>query len=143
MLQALHYPKNRLYLHLMVFVLLVSWVSMLVSATCSMPNSWRMPSADVMSAGCADPDSHTPKHQGHTVKPVQDCSLKPCPDSQPNPLSGFKIDQPDMPPMIILCLSWLIGHWLNDRMSRRVHCPTVPPDGRRVPLIFRYCTLLN
>jgi hypothetical protein len=129
-------------LRLLVFALLVSWISMLVSATCSMPNSWRMPSADAMSAGCPNPDSHAAKHQGHAVKPVQDCSLKPCPDSQPNPLFGFKIDQPDMP-LIILCMAWLIVHVRNDRMSRRVRWPAMPPDGRRVPLIFRFCTLLN
>ncbi|MCX7108823.1 MAG: hypothetical protein NTX45_01595 [Proteobacteria bacterium] len=141
-LTALHYQRNRPYLHLLIFVLLASWVSMLVSATCSMPGSWRVSSTDVTPAGCQGSDSHAAKHQGHTVKLVQDCSLKPCPDSQPNPLFGFKIDQPDVP-VIVLCLAWLIGHLLNDSMGRRVPCPTAPPDGRRVPLIFRFCTLLN
>ena len=142
MLIALRYRRNRPYLHLLVFVLLVSWVSMLVSATCFMPSAWRVSSADVMPDGCSDLDSHAAKHQDHGVKPVQDCSFKPCPDSQLNPLFGFKIDQPDVP-LIILCLAWLIGQLFPDRVSRRVPCPTVPPDGRRVPLIFRFCTLLN
>jgi hypothetical protein len=106
-----------------------------------MPNSWRVALAETMPEGCPSPDSHAPQHLGHT-QPVQDCSLKPCPDSPPNVGLGFKIDKPEMP-LFVLCLVWLIVNWLHDQTNQRIPRQTEPPDGRRVPLIYRFCTLLN
>jgi hypothetical protein len=139
---TLLYPRNRPYLHALVAVLLVSWLSLLVSATCSMPSSWRISSADAMPAGCSEPDNHSLKHQGHTTMPAQDCSFKPCLDSQPNPAFGFKIDKPDMP-VFVLCLIGLIGFLLHYFPIQRISRAAAPPIGRRILLIYRFCTLLN
>jgi hypothetical protein len=141
-LKTLRYPRNRPYLRALIFVLLVSWISMLVSATCSMPSAWRIASAGLIPAGCSAPENRIPKHQGHATQPIQDCSLTPCPDSPPNPVFGFKTDKPEMP-LFVLCLVWLTGRLLHDPISRRIPRSAAPPDGRRVPLIYRFCALLN
>jgi hypothetical protein len=46
-------------------------------------------------------------------------------------------------PLFVLCLVWLIVNWLHDQTKQRIPRQTAPPDGRRVPLIYRFCTLLN
>jgi hypothetical protein len=140
-LNALRLPRNRPYLHTLVFVLLVSWVSALVSSTCAMPAPWRVAS-EVMPAGCAEPANHAQAHQGHTSAPAQDCSFKPCLDSQPNLGLGFKIAKLEIP-VFLLCLIWMIGHISLSVTTRRNPRITSPPDGRRIPLIYRFCTLLN
>ena len=142
MLNTLRYPRNRPYLRALVFVLLVSWLSLLVSATCSMPSSWRVSSADAMLAGCSESGNHPHEHKGHTTMPAQDCFFKPCLDSQPNSAFSFKIDKPQMP-IFVLCLIGLIGHLLYYVLIQRIPRATAPPIGRRILLIYRYCTLLN
>jgi hypothetical protein len=46
-------------------------------------------------------------------------------------------------PLFVLCLVWLIGRLFQDQTKQRIPRQTAPPDGRRVPLIYRFCTLLN
>jgi hypothetical protein len=135
-------PRNRPYLHILVFVLLVSWLSLLISATCSMPNSWGVSSSKAMPAGCPEPGNPSPDHKGHASNPVQDCSFKPCLDSQPNSAFSFKIDKPQMP-VFVLCLIGLIGYLLYYAPIQRISHAKAPPIGRRILLIYRYCTLLN
>jgi hypothetical protein len=141
-LNTLRSPRNRPYLHALVFVLLVSWLSLMVSATCTMPSPWRVSSSDAMPAGCSEPGNPSPKHQGHTTMPTQDCSFKPCLDSQPNSAFSFKIDQLQMP-IFVLCLIGLIGYLLYHVPIQRIAHAQAPPIGRRILLIYRYCTLLN
>lgn len=142
MLNTLLYPRNRPYLRALVFVLLVSWLSLLVSATCSMPSPWRISSSDAMPAGCSEPGNHSPEHHGHTSMPDQNCSFKPCLDSQPNSAFGFKIDKPELP-VFVLCLIGLIGFLLHYFPIQRISRAAAPPIGRRILLIYRFCTLLN
>lgn len=142
MLISLRSPRNRPYLHVLVFVLLVSWLSLLVSATCTMPSQWRVSSSDAMPAGCPEPGAPSPEHKGHTTLPTQDCSFKPCLDSQPNSAFSLKIDKPQMP-VFVLCLIGLIGYLLYYVPIQRISHAKAPPIGRRILLIYRYCTLLN
>jgi hypothetical protein len=140
-LTALRAQRNRPYLRLLALVLLVSWLSLLVFATCSMPAQWRTTS-DAMPTGCSEPESHAQGHQEHGPKPQQDCSFKPCLESQVNPGFGYKLDKPQMP-AFVLCLSWLVGCLFRHVQKRRIPCPTAPLPGRRIPLIYRFCILLN
>jgi len=140
-LATLRVRRNRPYLQLVAFVLLMSWFSLLVSATCSMPSQWRA-SSDVMPAGCSEPEKHLQEHKDHVPKPSQDCSFKPCFESQPNPFFAFKLDKPEMP-VFILCLIGLIGSLFARFPMGGIPRSTAPPAGRRIPLIYRFCILLN
>lgn len=142
MLIALRLPKNRPYLHVLVFVLLVSWVSALVTSTCAMPAPWRLHATDAMPAGCSEPANHTHDHKAHRSIPAKDCSFQPCLDSQPNPVVGYKLTKPEMP-VFLLCLIWAIGNlFFSPRLSPN-RPATSPPAGRRISLIYRFCILLN
>jgi hypothetical protein len=137
--KALRSPRNRICLHILIFVLLANWIFMLVSATCAMPSAGRAVAAAIMPADCAMPDSHAAPHAGHAG---QNCSLQPCPDSPPNPALAFKAEKPQMP-LLILCLAWLAWHGYRDPAPRNASRSSPPPGGRRVPLIYRFCVLLN
>lgn len=138
MIAALRLKRNRHYLHTLVFVLLVSWISLTISATCTMP----MPSVATAMPdhmpGCSE--SGTPEH---TSKTMQDCTFKPCLDSQANPLTDFnRLAKPDFPVFIlvlILTFCCLFLSYLPTKVPRK----TDPPLGRRILLIYRFCTLLN
>jgi len=138
-LKALRAPRNRPYLHVLVYVLLVSVVSVLVFSTCAMPAPWRTASSDAMPAGCSE--SAEPAAV-HTRAPVQDCSFKPCLDSQPNLASHYKLDKPELP-ILLVGLVWLIGRLLPGARAPLIPRVTSPPKSRRIPLIYRFCTLLN
>jgi hypothetical protein len=126
--------------------MMVSWFSMLISNTCTMPMSAFDALADAMPAGCTEMDHSALPHSGrHTAMPHQDCSFKPCLDSHPNPAFEVKADKPQMP-IFILCLTGLIGylfHYLSILPIPRIPRTTAPPIGRRILLIYRFCTLLN
>ncbi len=142
MLNTLYFQRNRPYLHGLVFVLLVSWISMLVSATCAMPGSLHASSAVTMSTGCPEPEHLSLQPNGQASMPDQDCSFNPCLDPQPNPAFEFKIDKPQLP-LFALCLIGLVGYLLRYVPIQRISRATAPPIGRRILLIYRYCTLLN
>jgi hypothetical protein len=135
---ALHAKRNRPYLYTLVFVLLVSWVSLVISATCTMP----MPSAltempDHM-PGC--PDLGAPEH---TSKAMQDCTLKPCLDSQTDSFPDFnRLAKPDLP-VFILSLIWTFWCLFLSYPPTKIPHEADPPHGRRIPLIYWFCTLLN
>jgi len=142
-LSQLHSPKKRACLRFILCVLMVSWLSMLISNTCMMPASAFAKPADTMPAGCTEMDPSALHARKHAAMPDQDCSFKPCLDSHPNPVFEVKIDKPPMP-IFALCLIGLIGclfHWLFS--VPRIPRTTSPPIGRRVLLIYRFCTLLN
>jgi hypothetical protein len=139
-------PRNRSYLHSLMFVLMVSWLSMLLSNTCAMPGSTFHSSANtIMPEGCTEMASSASQHGGHTAMamPHQDCSFKPCLDSHPNPAFEVKIDKPQLP-VFVLCLIGLIGCLFHCLLSLPpIRRTKAPPIGRRVQLIYRFCTLLN
>lgn len=142
MLNPLGSPRNRSYLNALVFLILMSWISLLVSVTCSMPSSMFMSSSDAMPAGCSEMDNSSPKQKGHTTMPAQDCFFKPCLDSQTNSASNFKLDIPQMP-LFVLCLIGLIGYLLYHLPIQPISHAKASPIGRRILLIYRYCRLLN
>jgi hypothetical protein len=137
-------PKNRPYLISLILVLMVSWLSMLISNTCMMPASTFATPADAMPAGCAEMDVSGAMYVGgDTAMPHQDCSFKPCLDSHPNPVFEVKIDKPQTP-IFVLCLIGLIGYLFHCLLSLPpIRRTKAPPIGRRVLLIYRFCTLLN
>ncbi|MBL1262497.1 hypothetical protein [Candidatus Methylomicrobium oryzae] len=143
MLSRLRFPKNRACLRFIICILMVSWLSMLISNTCTMPASTFAAPADSMPAGCAEMAPSALQAGKHAAMPDQDCSFKPCLDSHPNPAFEAKIDKPPMP-IFALCLIGLLG-WLSHCLISvpRIPRTTSPPIGRRVLLIYRFCTLLN
>jgi len=142
---ALHSKRNRPYLHTLVFVLLVSWISLTVSTTCTMP----MPSVSTAMSehmqGCSESGAAGhPHHQDPASKSMQHCSFKPCLDSQTHSLSDFnRLAKPDLP-LIIPVLAWtflcLLLSYPAAKVARK---KALPPLGRRILLIYRFCTLLN
>jgi hypothetical protein len=125
-----------------VYVLLVSWISLTISATCAMPSA--LIAASNHSQGCSESNVPTHlQHQGHASKAMQDCSFKPCPDSKPDSITEFKrLAKPDMP-IFILSLIWTFWCLFQTYPPIKVPRKTEPPLGRRVLLIYRFCTLLN
>lgn len=143
MLIRLRSPKNRPYLVSLILVLMVSWLSMLISNTCMMPEPVFKSSVSTMPAGCGEMDSSAMHDGSHTAMPHQDCSFKPCLDSHPNPVFEVKIDKPQIP-IFVLCLIGLIGYLFQCLFSTPlIPRAKAPPIGRRVLLIYRFCTLLN
>ena len=95
-----------------------------------------------MSEACPQQAKLVHEHKEHAPPHVQDCAPASCLVSQSAPAFIFKADKPDMP-AIVLCLVWLA-------LSVFRHAPKLvglrmeaPPDGRRIPLIYRFCALLN
>ena len=138
MITALHSKRNRPYLHTLVFVLLVSWISLTISATCTMPMPSVLTAMPDHMPGCSE--SGAPKHMSKTM---QDCTFKPCLDSQANPLTDFnRLAKPDLP-VFILSLIWTFCCLFLTYPPTRVLRIADPPLGRRILLIYRFCTLLN
>lgn len=136
-MQSLRRPS---YQTTLVLIVLTSWLFMLVSSTCAMPMPRQIPVAKTMPVGCSDANHHTPDAQ--LSQPNQDCVLKACPDSQPNPAFNFKIDKPDVA-VLILCLTWLIGAILSPRRLHLIPHRHRPPFADPIPIRYRFCTLLN
>ena len=142
LLNAWRQPVNRPYLRVLASVLLLCWVSMLVSASCAMPGAWRGTASAADSTGCVPGSKHLPGHPAHPGTMARDCSLQACLDPPSTPFFPFKADQPEWP-VFVLCLSWLIVCLLRPRLSRPTPRMAAPPQGRRIPLIYRFCVLLN
>lgn len=140
MLNALHYHRNRPYLRAFLCVLLVSWFSLVFSAICIMPNAWSSHTENVMPAGCHESDMLT--SQDTTTS--YDCSLKPCFDSQNNQSLNFQLDKLDFPLFLFYfyCFFLVFCFSFYKPKLSQIHI-TAPPIGRRLLLIYRYCTLLN
>jgi len=123
---------------MLVFALLVSWISLAISATCTMPMPSALSAMPDHMPGC--PDSGTPEQ---TPKAMQDCTLKPCLDSQTHSFPDFnRLTKPDLL-VFILCLIWTFCCSFLSYPPIRVPHKTDPPLGRRVLLIYRFCKLLN
>jgi len=122
---------------------MVSWLSMLITNTCMMPEPVFKSSVITMPVGCGEMDSSAMHDGSHTAMPHQGCSFKPCLDSHPNPAFEVKIDKPQMP-IFVLCLIGLIGYLFQCLLyTPLIPRAKAPPIGRRLLLIYRFCTLLN
>jgi hypothetical protein len=139
---ALHSKRNRPYLHILVFVLLVSWISLTISATCTMPLV--LMTTSIHMPGCPESSATEQSHlKDHASKAMQDCSFKPCLDSQNNSFTDFnRLTKPDLP-VFILSLVWTFYCLFLTYPPIKVPRKTDPPLGRRILLIYRFCTLLN
>ena len=139
MITGLHSKRNRPYLHTLVFVLIASWLSLTISATCTMPSV--LMTASAHQQGCSGSGESGQPHYTH--KAMQACSLKACTDSQTDPFTDLiRLTKPDIPVFILtfICIFWCLF----------LTCPLIivprktdPPLGRRILLIYRFCTLLN
>jgi hypothetical protein len=135
---ALHSKRNRPYLHTIVFVLLVSWISLVISATCTMPMPSVLPAMTEHMPGCTD--SGVSKQ---TPEAMPDCTLKPCLDSPTESFPDFnRLAKPDLP---VFILGVILTFWclFLTYPPLRVPRETAPPLGRRVLLIYQFCRLLN
>lgn len=145
MLTALHSKRNRPYLHTLVFVLLVSWISLTISATCTMPMPSVLKAMSEHMQGCSESGAagHS-HHQDPASKAMQNCSFKPCLDSQTHSLTDFnRLAKPDLP-VFILGIIWTFFYlFLSYPPTKVPPRKAAPPLGRRVLLIYRFCTLLN
>lgn len=138
MITALHLKRNRPYLHTLVFVLLVSWISLTISATCTMPMASVLTAMPDHMQVCSD--SGVP---AHTPKAMQDCTFKPCLDSQADSLTDFnRLTKPDLPVFIPVLIWTFLCLFLSYPITKAPP-KADPPLGRRVLLIYRFCTLLN
>lgn len=146
MITALHAKRNRPYLHALVFVLLVSWISLTILATCTMPMPSVLKAMSEDMPGCSDTIMAVGKtnHQDHASKAMQNCTFKPCLDSQTHSLPDFnRLAKPDLP-VLVLGLIWTLFTLFLSCLPKRVPRKTdPPPTGRRILLIYQFCTLLN
>lgn len=126
----------------LVLIVLMSWLFMLVSSTCAMPMPKQMPAFNAMPAGCSDAAHHHENLVAQVKQQTQDCALKACPDSQPNPAFNFKADKSDIP-VFIFCLTWLIVYGFSSRRLQVITHRSSPPFANPIPIRHRFCTLLN
>lgn len=141
MLNALRLRRSRPYLHVLVFVQLLSLIWVLIFSTCAMPSIWRHASAEAQPQSCSETSSHSFGHGGHSQVPTKDCSYKPCFASQPNPAAAFSFEIPKIPGMI-LELIWITLGLLLCGPTQPPSCTNSPPDGQRIPLFHQFCSLL-
>ncbi len=145
MITALHFKRNRSYLHTLVFVLLVSWISLTISATCTMPMPSVVKAMSEHMPGCSESGmaGHSP-HQDPAPKAMQNCSFKPCLDSQTHSLPDFNhLTKLDLPVFILCLIGTFFCLFLSYPPTKAPLRKADPPLGRRILLIYRFCTLLN
>lgn len=132
--------RHQRYRTLVVLVMISSWLFMLVSATCAMPKPIQ---AEHSVAVSADDCDQSGDHAGHGTQPSSqaDCSFKPCPNGT-SPAFNFKLDKPEIP-LALLCLTWLCGWIFHYRPVQTRLKRFDIPVGKPVPLIYRFCILLN
>jgi hypothetical protein len=120
-----------------VFVLLVSWISLTISATCIMPMPLVLTAMPDHMQGCSE--SGAP---AHTPKAMQNCAFKPCLDSQTDSLTDFnRLTKPDLSVFIPVLFFTFFCLFLSYPPTK-VPPKADPPLGRRILLIYRFCTLL-
>lgn len=133
--------RNQSYRTMVVFAMLVSWLFVLVSWTCAKPMPMLPTVAESMPADC--PEFNQYHDQTKLASPSdQDCVFKSCPDSQPNPAFSIKTVKLEIP-VFILFMTCLIGYIFHYRSIRQISIRVKPPSGKPIPLIYRFCVLLN
>lgn len=129
--------RNRPYLNAVLAVGLVAWLTLLISATCTMPvMANAMP--ELMPA-CPEQLSHP---DAPSTQMSQACSFKACLESQPDPVFPASAPNGEMLlPALIFIL--FVDAWFGAGLPVRIPRDLDPPSGRRIPLIYRFCTLLD
>lgn len=139
MLSVLRSNRNRPYLNTIIWVVLVSWLSLAISTTCSTLMASAMKALPEHTAGC--PDTTVPGH-GDDGKFKQDYSFKLCLAPSGSSLDLDRLPKPDLPVLVLL----LIGIIFNLRfpsLPQPISKKTDHPPGRQILIIYRFCTLLN
>jgi len=140
---ALHAKRNRTYLRTVVFVLLVCLVSLGISATCTMPIPSVLTTMPEHMPGCPDIDATAEPGQADAANAMQDCAFKPCLDSQADSLTDFnRLAKADLPIFILGVIGTFLYLFPNYPPAK-VPFQAAPPSGRRIALIYWFCTLLN
>lgn len=143
MLKILRPHRNQHYRTGVVLAMLVSWLFVLVSGMCAKPMPMLPSVADVMPVDCPEFNQHQYQDQSkHFSAQSQDCTFKSCPDSQPNPAFSIKTVKLEIP-VFILFMTCLIGYVFHYRSVRQIFVRNKPPSGKPIPLIYRFCVLLN
>ncbi|NOT11806.1 MAG: hypothetical protein HOP23_08250 [Methylococcaceae bacterium] len=125
---------------MLIFALLVSWLTLTVSATCIMPTHMTL-SSDAM-PGCPETlVSGQSDHHGHDHSTMV-CSFKPCLSSQSDTFTDLNRLQLELP-VFILCLVGILWNLFLYHPLKQTPFSFNPPTGRRVLLIYRFCKLLN
>ena len=140
MLAWLRSRRNRSYRHAISAIVLISWLAFLISATCTMLPALAKAMPSLMPA-CSEQVDHS-GHEPPPSKPFLKCSFKPCLASYPHadfPVIPYKGD----PPVLALLLVLTLSHRLLAGAPSRIPRCADPPVGRLVPLIYRFCVLLN
>lgn len=110
---------------------------MLMTGACAMPK----PLSLAVIAAADQVTSHNP-HAAHSKTDADDCSLKPCPTGQPTPSLNLKLDHLEIP-LLCLGLAWLSSWLIAERRQPIRVKPPARAVGSPVPLIYRFCILLN
>lgn len=145
MIAALHAKRNRLYLHTIIFVLLVSLVSLAISATCTMPMPLALATMPDHMPGCSDTGmAGNANHQDDASEAMQDCTLEPCLDSQAGSVTDlYRLIKLDLPIFILVFICTFLCLFTSYPPTKVPRKKTEPPVGRRILLIYLFCTLLN
>jgi len=142
---ALRARRKPPYLRTVRCVLLVSWLSLAISATCTMPMFAALTVMSEHMPGCPQFGAFEhPHHQAPAAKTMPDCSFKPCLDSQNS--SHTQLNSPaklELPVFILSLIGAFFCLLLSYTPTKVPLSKTDPPLGRRVLLIYRFCTLLN
>lgn len=126
----------------MVMMMLTSWLFMLATLTCAMPNAVK-PVTEVIVANDDCPSvTHHLDHNAAAKQTAQDCVLKPCPESLQKPALNIKLSKLDIPVFILylLVLSTCVYRLGLVRVSPRWQNAIF---ANSIPLRYRFCVLLN
>jgi hypothetical protein len=134
-LSTLRQRKSHPCLHGLRFVLLLSWLALLVPGTCFL-------SPLLQAAAMADCPAEPPA-SGKAHLPEPDCSVKPCLAAPSGSgVASLRADPPELPP-VVLCLAWVAFAWPRRAPPLPWLKAPDPSPGGPVLLFYRYCTLLN
>jgi hypothetical protein len=137
---SLIFNRNTTFRSLLVAVMLLSWLSMLVSVSCVMPMPVASAVVSDMPADCEQSMPHAEQHR--FVTQFQDCAFKNCADFQSDRVFSFKLDKPQLP-LLIFCLIWLSAELFSYYAPRYIPFIIRPPGSKPLPLFYRFCSLLN
>lgn len=141
-LLSLRYPRNRSRVRAVALFAGVAWLASVLNTNCIKPP----PSAQVAMAGCAQSASMVDQDMAKTMNTMEECANKTCYTALANAKDGFSIEKLKLSfdllwlPLALFC-AFLLATLAQD-----------PPvllfaefglRRRRIPLIYRFCSLLN
>jgi hypothetical protein len=135
--------NNSFSLRSLIFLLLLSLISLWISASCAMTLECPRAPIKTMDDGCKLPMEHHEHVPGKTQTPAShvDCWIKACFDAQIGPVLGFHPELQKLP-VLLLAMIWYLDCLPTGRQIRVFPRMASPPDPKRIPLIYRYCSLL-